>query len=149
MAWVSAAWIWVSWPWISSTTRTGCHTRHRYRLHGHQFHGHLVHGIGCMSIEDAGHFMINHKIEKRRIRKILIFLHILTRRKGRSKNRFTFYFFTEKRLHEQKFGFQRELGGRKAIKAYYFILSINYIYIIMCGFLFCAKCYISTLCTFR
>ena len=86
-----------------------------------------------MSIEDAGHFMINHKIEKRRIRKILIFLHILTRRKGRSKTGFTFYFFTEKRLHEQKFGFQRELGGRKAIKAYYFILSINYIYILLCA----------------
>ena len=57
-AWASVQW--VSWPWASGSwcrlhEYRGHHTRHGYRLHGHQFHGHLVHGIGCMSIEDAGH----------------------------------------------------------------------------------------------
>ena len=38
-----------------SDTSRGCHTRHRYRFNGYHGHGHLVHGVGCMSIEDAGH----------------------------------------------------------------------------------------------
>ena len=40
-----------------SDTSRGCHTWHGYQLHGYGYHGHrhLVHGVGCMSIEDAGH----------------------------------------------------------------------------------------------
>ena len=34
----STAWVW-----------------YRHRFNGHYGHGHLVHGVGCMSIEDAGH----------------------------------------------------------------------------------------------
>ena len=30
-------------------------SREHHTRHGYRFHRHLVHGIGCMSIEDAGH----------------------------------------------------------------------------------------------